>query len=344
MRPVTLLEVARHAGVSQATASRVLNGSPRIPGAGLTERVRKAAAELGYVPNAQAQALARSLTGLVGLVVRDIADPYFSSIARGVQHVAREHDRQVLLSCTEGDLGAELEAVTSFISHRADALILVGSQLTRRSEHDRLLSSELKRYHDLGGQVAVIGQARPGVDSVVPENRAGAAALAEALVGQGHRRFAVLTGPVELRTAVDRTTGFTEALRRHGLEPVAMVPGEFTRDGGFDACRRLVDEFGLARGRNGMCLLVVNDVMAIGAMACLRDRGMRVPQDVQVAGFDDIVTVKDHVPALTTVCLPLEEMGKTAMRMVLTDTARRRPRSMTVRGEVMLRDSTRLRS
>jgi LacI family transcriptional regulator len=224
MRPVTLQEVARHAGVSQATASRVLNGSLRVPGPGVAEQVRKAAAELGYVPNAQAQALARSSSGLIGLVVREISDPYFSSIARGVQRIAREHDRHVLLSCTEADPAGDLDAVTSFISLRADALIMVGSRSVGRRAHDRLLNSELKRYTQMGGRIAVIGQATPLANSVVPQNREGAAALADALVRQGHRRFAVFTGPTELQTAVDRAVGFSEALSRHGVEPLATVP------------------------------------------------------------------------------------------------------------------------
>jgi LacI family transcriptional regulator len=343
MRAVTLQEVARHAGVSQATASRVLNGSLRVPGPGVAELVRKAAAELGYVPNAQAQALARSSSGLIGLVVREISDPYFSSIARGVQRIAREHDRHVLLSCTEADPAGDLDAVASFISLRADALIMVGSRFIGRRAHDRLLNSELKRYTEMGGRMAVIGQATPLANSVVPQNREGAAALADALVKQGHRRFAVFTGPTELQTAVDRTIGFTEALRRHGLEPLATVPSAFTRDGGFDAARRLVAELGLARGGDGLCIFAVNDVMAIGAMAGLRDRGLRIPQDVQVAGFDDITTVQDHVPALTTVRLPLESMGETAVRLVLTEATRGGARSTTVVGEVVLRDSTRRR-
>lgn len=339
MRPVTLQQVARHAGVSRATASRVLNGSERVPGAGVAELVRKAAAELGYVANAQAQALARSSTGLLGLVVRDISDPYFSMIAQGIQHAARQQQTHVLLSCTEGDLGAELEAVTSFVAHRADALVLVGSRVVGQRGHYRRLNAELRRYTELGGRVAVVGQSAPQISSVVPQNEAGAAALAAALVEQGHRRFAVLAGPADLRTAVDRTTGFTDSLRQRGIEPLAVLDGDFTRDGGFAASLRLVDEVGLRR-ECGVCVFAVNDVMALGAMTGLRSAGLRVPEDVRVAGFDDIVMVRDHVPSLTTVALPLRRMGECATDLVLGPDAALR-RTIRLTGEVRLRESTR---
>ena len=134
----TLSGVARHAGVSLASASRVLNGSSRRPAEEIAERVRAAALELGYVPNAQAQALARSSTGLVGLVVHDISDPYFSSIARGVQHAARNYRRQVLLASTDPSESAEHDAVSAFASHRTDAIILAGSRRAQNTPSSRM--------------------------------------------------------------------------------------------------------------------------------------------------------------------------------------------------------------
>ena len=131
MAMVTLSEVARHAGVSLATASRVLNGSARTPAADIADRVRAAATTLGYVPNAQAQALARSSTSLIGLVVHDIADEYFASIAKGVQRVAADRDRQLLLAVAGSIHSAAPEvdrAVTAFAAHRTDAIILAGSR------------------------------------------------------------------------------------------------------------------------------------------------------------------------------------------------------------------------
>src|SRR5919106_4116613 len=233
---VTLQDVADRAGVSLATASRVLNGSARTPRPDVSERVRQAAQELGYVANAYAQALARSATQLIGLVVHDIADPYFSSIARGVQIAARQHEHQVLLANTDRDPQVERDTVLAFAAHRTDAIILAGSRWS--SVDDAALAEDLDRHRRNGGRVAVIGQRLLGASAVRPENHAGAADLANALVADGHRRFAILAGPEALVTAIDRTTGFTSALAEHDLAPVATLFGEFTRDGGFEAAQR----------------------------------------------------------------------------------------------------------
>ncbi|MEU6343450.1 LacI family DNA-binding transcriptional regulator [Streptomyces sp. NPDC046977] len=340
MAGVTLTDVANRAGVSQSTASRVLNGSSRRPSPAVAEAVRRAAAELGYVSNAQARALAGARTGLVGLVVHDIADPYFSTIASGVQAEASQRDLQVLLTTTLRSTEQEVRAVEAFLSHRTDAIILAGSRLhTDDGVRDQQrLTLLLDRYRELGGRVSVIGQRLPGAHTVTPENRAGAAALAKALIEQGTTDFVVLAGPQKLATAVERTSGFVRELRRAGHRPVAVVHGEFTRDGGYDAAQEVLATLRPER-RWGACVFAVNDVMALGAMAAFREAGLRTPRDVLVAGFDDIPTLRDHDPGLTTVGLPLREMGRRAIEMSLASDAPEQ--SVTrVAGRVILRAST----
>ena len=339
---VTLQDVATRAGVSQATASRVLNGSARVPGEGVADRVRAAARELGYVPNAQAQALARSSTGLLGLVVHDIADPYFSSIARGVQNASRAAGKQVLLASTDRDYDVERDAVSTFISHRADAIVLAGS---RQSGHlDRDIETEFGRYRDNGGRIVVIGQPLAFGGAVEPENAFASAQLADQLVELGHTQFAVIGGPGSIRTAVDRRNGFVDALGRRGITPLVEVSGDFTRDGGHSAARRLAAALQLspATGTPPVCVFAVTDVMAIGAIAAWRELGLEVPRDVCIAGFDDIPTLRDHWPSLSTVALPLERIGERAVELALctdlgADDLRER-----VPGKVVLRTSTQL--
>ena len=336
---VTLQDVATRAGVSQATASRVLNGSARIPGVGVADRVRAAARELGYVPNAQAQALARASTGLLGLVVHDIADPYFSSIVRGVQAAARTAHKQVLLASTDRDFDIERESVSTFIAHRADAIVLAGSR--QSGDLDRELEDEFGRYRANGGRVVVIGQPLAFGSAVEPENFLASGQLADALIAAGHRRFAVIGGPGTIRTAVDRRNGFVEALGRRGLTPEVEVSGKFTRDGGYAAACRLAAALRADADQSGpVCVFAVTDVMAIGAIAAWREQGLAVPGDLCIAGFDDIPTLRDHVPSLSTVALPLEEIGVRAVDLALradgTDLRERVP------GQVILRDSTRL--
>ena len=335
-RAATLVDVAHRAGVSLATASRVLNGTTRVVGEQLRARVLDAAAELRYTPNPHAQAGARGASNVVGLVVHDIADPYFSTIAAGVMRVAHAHRLVVTLGSTLGNPDRELEYVATMWAQRARALILLGSRGSATG-HLRQLTTQVRAYRDGGGRVACVSQNRLGIDTVLPENRAGGRDLAAELVRLGHRRFAVLAGPPDVLTARDRLAGFRDGLTTAGLTLAAdqVLTGPFTRDGGYAAADRLI-----ATGLDATCVFAVNDVMAVGAMARLREAGVQVPTQLSVAGFDDIPTLRDVVPALTTVRLPLDVMGEQVARMVLDDPAPERPRLARVRGELVLREST----
>ncbi|NMR29077.1 LacI family DNA-binding transcriptional regulator [Crystallibacter degradans] len=333
MSAVTLSEVAKQAGVSLATASRVLNGSERRPAEVIAERVRTAALELGYVANAQAQALARSSTGLVGLVVHDIADPYFSSIARGVQQAVQEVRRQLLLAAAETGDSSVLSAVTAFAAHRTDVIIMAGSRSVRPDER---LMNELKRYRDNGGRVVTIGQAwMEGTGTVFVNNRAGAEELLRVLAGTGQNRFAYLAGPDHLVTVEDRLAGFRDGLERTGAEEVAVVHGPFNRDGGYQAARALAEQLG-GGGLRGLTVLAANDVMALGAISAFRSMGLQVPRDLRVAGYDDIPTLSDYTPSLTTVRLPLEEIGHLAADLAFSEMANA---TRNISGAVVLRES-----
>jgi LacI family transcriptional regulator len=340
MAAVKLTEVALRAGVSLATASRVLNGSDRIPAEGIAEKVRAAAEELGYVANAQAQGLAKSATGLVGLVVHDIADPYFSTITKGAQRAALQNRRQLLLAAAERDEQAERAAVSAFVSYRADAVILAGS---RREQPDEQLAVQLGRYIDHGGRVLTLGQSTiPGASFIDVGNRRGADRLVAALIERGSTRFAILSGPPELNVVRDRVAGYRSALSRARLSPVAVVEGDFTSAGGYAAALRCLQEIDATRaGRQGresgpVCLLAANDVMALGAMTAMRSLGLSIPQDVQVAGFDDIPTLRDHAPGLTTYRLPLETIGEQAVATALAAGA---GGGKQMEGEVVIRAS-----
>jgi LacI family transcriptional regulator len=332
---VTLLDVARAAGVSLATASRALNGSTRRVRPDLRERVLEAADTLQYSANAQAQAMARGRTNLVGLVIGDVGDPYFSSIAAGAIRAAEGHRLVVTMACTFGREERELDYVAALRSQRARAVIVVGSRVHDRELTERL-GAEVRSFEQSGGRVAFISQRKIAADTVVLENRAGARALAERLCARGYRRFAVLAGRADLLTARDRCAGFREGAARCGVQigQDAVAHGGFTRDGGYDAMIDVLD-----RGLDVDCVFAVNDVMALGAMAALRDRGIAVPSAMAVAGFDDIVTLRDATPALTTVRLPLEDLGAWALELVLAPAADQ-PRIRRVRGEVILRETT----
>ncbi|WP_219463694.1 LacI family DNA-binding transcriptional regulator [Nonomuraea rhizosphaerae] len=338
---VTLRDVATAAGVSPATASRVLNGTARVR-PDLRDRVEAAAAQLAYTPNAHAQALARASNETVGVICHDVSDPYFSGIARGIMRAAAQRDLLVMLASTFRDSEREVAYVSMLRAQRARAILLIGSGFEDR-RWERAMDAELRPYLNAGGRVAVVSRHRSlRVDTVLPENREGAAALARALLALGHRGFAVLSGPRGLSTVVDRVGGFRDALAAAGVTAAEVVEGPFTREGGHAGATGLLDRgvIGGSSGSGATCLFATTDVMAVGALAALRERGLRVPEDVSLAGFDDIPVVRDLTPPLTTVALPLEEMGERVIALALRDGSRARRRIERVAGTVVLRAST----
>ena len=334
---VTLQDVADHAGVSLTTASRVVNEGSRRVGPQLADRVNRAVADLGYTANLQARAVATGQSTMVGVVVHDLSDPYFSSIAAGLIEAAGARGLLVCMSSTSATEAAEREYVTLMHAQRARAVILIGSRSDDASARNAL-RAEIAAFTRSGGRAVCVGQDLLDVDTILPENVAGAEALARALVALGHRRFAVLAGPHGLLTARDRLEGFRAGLRSWSVEldPARVIHGAFTRDGGYEAMSAI-----LAAGEPlPDCVFAVTDVMAVGALARLRAGGIEVPAGIAVAGFDDILTLRDVYPPLTTVRLPLTRMGEMAAELVLGDVVSDRPRVIPVPGEVILRDST----
>lgn len=335
--PVTLHDVAREAGVSLATASRAINGSERRVKQEYRDRVLEAAARLNYKPNLAAQAVARGSTMTVALLVGDIADPYFSSIAAGVISASEEAGLVVTMAATQRDSDRELDLVRAMVSQRPKVLVLAGSRLAEDPNVDALLS-ELTAFESAGGRVVMISQPDLPFHTVVIDNVTGAKALATQLVEVGYRRFAVIGGMPTLRTSNERIQGFTEGLDAHGLTiaPEHVVSAEFTRDGGYAGAQQLL-ESGLG---DIDCIFAANDVMAVGAMSALRDAGCRLGVDVAVAGYDDIPTVQDVTPTLTTVRLPMVEIGRSAVELALSTQVLGEPVRTSISATVVLREST----
>lgn len=362
MPAVRLSDVAQDAGVSLATASRVLNGSSRVPGKEVAERVRASAAKLGYVPNAQAQALARSRSGLIGLVVHDIADPYFATIARAAQQQAFASQTQVLLTQTDRDVQTEIQAIRSLIAQQVDALVLVGSHCYG-GEDDGAISTLLEGFTSNGGTVVGLGQSLGVGRTIVPDNAEAAEELATALIVEGHRRFAVVEGIQGIPSASSRTGGFMRALTQAGIEPELTLRAGLTREGGHEAAAQVQEHLSSDAAPDDalpLCLFAPADVMALGAIGELRRLGVEVPSQVAVAGFGGVPDGDDSSPTLTTIALPLEEMAHQALTWVLgtkdqqtegqeadgsdgaDDSDDSGATEVHVRGDVVLRESTAL--
>ena len=331
---VRLVDVASHAGVSIATASRALSGSPGVSAA-VAERVRQVAVELGYVVNVHARRLAGGATSSVGLVVHEIGDPYFAEIASGLLGVAADQGLSVQICHTGRDPENELRQLRALIAHRVDVIVVAGSGYVD-PEAQALARAELDAYRSSGGRVAVIGRHHLGTDAVLPDNVAGGRSIADHLLSLGHRRIAVVTGSRQLTTVADRLAGIGSALAAVGLSlaDLPVVEAPFTRAGGKQAAEQV-----LAQHADVTAVLALNDDMAIGVLSTLRARGVSVPSQISVTGFDDVAVAEDLSPSLTTVRLPMAELGAQALTLALKPPSSR-PRRRTTSHELVVRGST----
>ncbi|WP_333758879.1 LacI family DNA-binding transcriptional regulator, partial [Streptomyces sp. ISBFB 2968] len=313
---VTLADVAARAQVSPATVSRVLNGNYPVA-ASTRERVLKAVDELDYVLNGPASALAAATSDLVGILVNDIADPFFGIMAGAVQSEiggpgGRAGGERLAVVCnTGGTPERELTYLTLLQRQRAAAVVLTGGAMEDET-HQAAVAAKLRRLVEAGTRVVLCG--RPpapdtGAIALTFDNRGGGRELTEHLIGLGHRRLGYIAGPEERTTTRHRLEGHRTALAAHGIEedPRWTVHGRYDREAGYEATLEL-----LRRDPTLTAVVAANDTVALGACAALRDSGLRIPDDVSVAGFDDLPFSIDAVPALTTVRLPLAEAGARA--------------------------------
>ena len=341
---VTLADVAARARVSAATVSRVLNGNYPVATA-TRERVLRAVDELDYVLNGPASALAARTSDLVGILVHDIADPFFGIMAKAVQSAigaagGRAGGELLAVVCnTGGSPERELTYLTLLQRQRAAAVVLTGGAV-ENPEHAAATATKLRRLTDAGTRVVLCGRPPvPGTGAIALtfDDRDGALQLTRHLLDLGHRRIACLAGPEDRTTTRRRLAGHRAALAAQGLPDGRHMTlyGPYDRRAGYDGVVEL-----LRRDPDLTAVVAANDTVALGACAALRDLGLAVPDDVSVAGFDDLPASVDAVPALTTVRLPLHATAARAGRIA---TYREEPPPeglVTVRGELVVRGST----
>lgn len=329
----TITDVARLADVSPTTVSRVLNGGYPVSAAART-RVEHAVRELSYVRNAHAQALRAASSGLIGVIIHDVADPYFAEIVAGIQEVAAASGRLVVLCNSLRDPSSELRYVEMLRGQRADAVILAGGAIGD-PDYLRELPRQARWLKRQGARMITCGRYTADADAVLPDNRGGAYLVAGHLLQRGHRSIAEISGPPNLSTTAERAAGLEAALQEAGVarDPALSVSGHFSRDGGYEAARRLLRAGGLFTA-----IFAANDMMALGALAALREAGLRVPDDVSLTGFDDLPILRDVVPAITTVRVPMREMGRRCMALAMGG-GRRAPRVETLPVELVERQS-----
>jgi LacI family transcriptional regulator len=301
----TIVDVAARAGVSTATVSRVLSGSGAARPA-TRERVIEAARDLAYHPSGVARALKRAETRTIGLVVTDIANPFFPQIVRGVEDEAHRLGYGVLLCNASDDPARELATLDLLVERRVDGIVVASGRATRRLA---------RRLSALPMPVVLVNaHARvPGLASIGTAQRAGARLAAEHLMALGHRRLGFVGAPAGHVAAGPRRAGVVDALRGAGLDPATLVV--VAGDGRVEGGRRAVADI-LAGGAWPTGLVTYNDLVAIGTLQALRSAGIRVPGRVSVVGFDDIEAASWTDPPLTTIRQPSAEMGRRAVEHI----------------------------
>ncbi|WP_093767205.1 LacI family DNA-binding transcriptional regulator [Streptomyces sp. F-7] len=314
----TLEEVAARAGVGRGTVSRVINGSPRVSEA-TRAAVEAAVAELGYVPNTAARALAANRTDAIALVVpepetRFFTEPYFSDMLRGVGAALSDTEMQLLLIFAGSD--RERQRLAEYLAaHRVDGVLLV-------SVHADDPLPDMLSQLEIPAVISGPRSADETLTSVDSDNYGGARQAVEHLIGRGRRTVAHITGRLDVYGAQRRVDGYRDALRDagHEADELLIERGDFSEEGGRRAMEALLE-----RRPDLDAVFAASDVTAAGARQALREAGRRIPDDVALVGYDDSAIARHMDPPLTSVRQPIEEMGRAMTNLLLAEVADRRP-------------------
>jgi len=311
----TIEDVAARAGVSIATVSHVLNRT-RFVSPELTERVLAAVRDLDYEPDPVARGLRNRSTNLVALVIPDITNPYFPAFARGAQDVVAEHGYAAIVCNTDRNPDREREFLHMLRRQRVEGIILNPAGAA---------ADEILPIQASGIAIVLLGEQinHPKFDAVMIDNVQAAFDMVSYLIKRGHRRIAHLAGWQTIISGRQRLQGYRRALEMHGLavDNTLVIEGPWTKSGGSEAMRRL-----LAVRPLPTAVFAANDLMAIGAMIAVQQAGLKIPDDVAVAGFDDIEEAGCVAPALTTVNQPKYEIGRRAAQILLRRLHKEGPR------------------
>lgn len=302
----TIKHVSEYAGVSQATVSRVINGTSRVSH-DKKLKVEKAIKELGYRPNSIAQALASSRTGSVGIVVPELGGPFFSGILHCLEENLRRFGYHAVVTAGSNTEQGQRESVEFLLGRRVDALILHAQHLS----DDYLIALE-----EQGISVVLVNRFVPemALSCIDIDNELGGKIATQHLINMGHKEIACITGPLDKSDARGRLQGYRKALEEAGLEYNETLVSEagFTEETGVSAMKKL-----LKRGCDFSAIFASNDHMAFGAFEVLRSEGISVPEDVSLVGFDNILFARYLTPGLTTINFPIEQMSIEAVQLTI---------------------------
>lgn len=330
---MTLKDLARMAGVHPSTVARVLNDDPQQR---VSEEVRARiialAREQGYQPNHLARSLRTKRSFVIGTVIPDIANPFFAILFRGIEDALAASGYSVIMANTDDEAQREQRSITMLRGRQVDGLIIA----TARRE-----DPTIDALAAAGFPFVLVNRHTDPITSnaVVPDDFAGAATAVEHLIALGHRRIAHIAGSDEMSTGHSRRQGYLEALRRYHLpvDEALIMRGNFRAPGGYEAMRQLLD-----LPQPPTAVFAVNDLAAVGAIQAIEDAGLQSPRDISIVGFNDLSTVIGTTRLLTTVRLPLHDMGIAAAErlLALTNGEMVSPEPMVIPVELVIRQST----
>ncbi len=326
---VSIKDIARAAHVSHSTVSRALRDSPLV-NAETRELIQRIAAEQGYTVSAVARSLVTRRTNTIGVVVTSIADPFVGEVVGGVEELAVARQYSVILATCHGDPDRELRAVRSLQERRVDGILVAAS---------RVGALYLPVLEELKAPLVLINNQHPGEFGlhVSIDNPAGARQITTHLIELGHRRIAYIGDRFGLHSDTERCDGYRQSLQNAGIayDPGLLAYGDGASESGLQAMGQL-----LSLADPPTAIFCYNDMQAFGALRAARERGLKVPQDLSIAGFDDLFFSSYTDPPLTTIRQPKQEMGRDAAEILLELLAGHAPRSIVKQGELVVRQST----
>ena len=329
---ITMQDVAKRAGVSAMTVSRVVNGREGVDSE-TQRRVEETIRALDFVPNRIARGLVSQKTQTIGLIVPDVVNPFFAPVVRGAESAARKAGYRVLLCNSEGDLRLEREYIDDLVAHRVEGLLLAPAS-------DRSRSSILSLLRG-GFPLVLIDRALPNADCdlIVSDSANGARRLVEHLIAVGHREIAHVTDAEDTSTGRERLMGYREALEAAGIpfQSELVIQTTVDRIGGYRAAQEI-----LARVPLPTAVFTVNNMTAVGTMEALRERGLSVPKDMGLVCFDDVEHLAVLSPFLTVIDQPAETFGSLGAQLLLermSGKASSRPRRIVLQTDLIVRES-----
>ena len=309
---VSIKDIAAQTGVSFQTVSKVLKGQGTV--APETRKwILEVAEQMGYVPNALARSLVNQQTATIGIVASDFSDYVLAQFVVGAEREARRQEKSVIVGVIDGE-GLEAERlIRILLEQRVNGIVLAAPQMEQNPRVGEMLRGQVpvvSMYHVPGGGIPTVGSDHAHTGFLATQH----------LLDLGHTRIGTIIGPQDRQATQTRLRGYRRALVAAGIEagPELIEESDWQMEGGYNATRHL-----LARVPDMTAIFSQNDMMAVGVLSALRERGMRVPQDFSVVGCDDITLAAYTVPALTTVHLPFYETGEVAVRLLLDIIAKR---------------------